>query len=225
MDQDELLEHYFPYQKEQKYVAKLRKAKESKDEDLEKQIKWELLLLNKTLGFVSEITDRWKWALENLGEPLPIWNTDAIKYYEKRTKLTKNPLDKARYCYALWCLIKPVNNKQAINYAKQSADLFLETAKIYIQNKWYVKSHEITPFFFKISMKICQRLNYIESLAKATTELRIAIDKELKDGEGLAHILRLIRIFSEFSIYLSYNSKIKDTIDILKIAGELNSLD
>lgn len=204
--QNEPFEHYYPHEKEKLYVQALQLAKEAKNDRLVKEIFWEIDLLNRTFGHVTkdrkkEISDKWGWIIENRAfgklfenDPFCKWDKEALDYYMMQLQNLdlKNPLQKARYAYAVWVFTNE------IRFAERCVDLFLQTARLYIRKQWYAQSYEIVPFCYRFSTKLAISLKNKEMFLAALDELDYAVQKEIALGEK-RWILELATILAEIS--------------------------
>ena len=175
----ELYEDYYPCEKSKKLIEIHNRIEDERDEELSRQIFWELNLLNKTVSFHPEIDvpDRWKWYEEQIFKPLPFWEKEAVPYFRRRTKECNNILNLARYHYFLWIFEKNIDD------IFKSATLFLETANKYVENRWYSKSYQLTPFLFRLSARIWKSLNKERDLKKCLEDILLAIKIEYDDGD------------------------------------------
>jgi len=194
---------YYDDKRQKALCQGIDNARKEKNKQKENEMFYELALLNNTLGGqitkdgIKQISDKWNWAYNNLGEPLknfPFseWAEEAIPYYKERIKTSKNTLNKAWYNYVLWTLTK--GQKDSYKYALEASKQFFLATNNYLKNKGYVEYYQTFPFCFKISLKIAIKLNnknlvvdIIEHLVKCSN--RQLVEKEIRWSLELYEIL------------------------------------
>lgn len=209
-----LKEYYYPYNKWKKYDEMIKKyEKEGKHEEVG-NIRKELKLLNKIANSKDQISDIWKWCIENFGTPFPEWRKEDLEYYKERFNETTNTLDKARFAYVIWTFEK--NPK----YSTEALKNFLETGKTYIENEYYVDILyvETMCFCFQMAAEISLRLNIKQpGIIEVLKEITQAIVKLDKDNHRGVELLCLLEIFTDIAERVRKKKKIigsKDFIDI-----------
>lgn len=207
--QNEPFERYYPHEKEKLYGEAFNLASELGDEKSKKIILWEIDLLNRTFGRVAEsgekeISDKWGWIVRNRAygkvfrnEPFCTWDPKAVNYYKERfsDKRMKNPLQKARYAYAIWAF------EHESYYAQKTIEFFIETAKIYLKNNWFGKSYKMLPFCFEFCVGLCLFLRDRGRFIWVLNELKTALETEFSLGEK-RWVLDLIDVLSKTTVAL-----------------------
>jgi len=230
--QNEPFEDYYPHQKEKIYAEASKLASELGDAELKRNIMWEVDVLNRTFGYVTEsgkqeISDKWGWIIRNKAfgrvfrnEPFCTWSPDASDYYKEkfRDRRIKNPLQKARYAYAIWVF------EHDRYYARKSIEKFIETVKLYLENNWFGKSYKMVPFCLEFCIGLCLFLKDSDRFVRVLVELNKALETEFSFGEKrwtldlidvLAKTAIALREYKGFNINASIKSKFK--IDSFKV--------
>jgi len=219
---DMLCEEYWPRHKVEKWIeiAKIYE-KEGNQQGVE-EIKQELNLLNRTyLAPPNEITDVWKWCLDHLNDPFPSWKSEAVEYYMRRSDETKNPLNRARYAYALWTLEKK------IEYGKLSVESFIQAGEEFVVKKCYSQgtSFITNAFCFEFAARLSLALNLpkpsfievVSSLLWAINELQ----KEKIRGRGMSDFVHTMASLAQD---VARNPKIRENKDFGDIVKETRKI-
>lgn len=224
--QNEPFERYYPHEKEKLYGEAYELASRLGDDKLKSIIMWEIDLLNRTFGHVNEsgqkeISDKWGWIIRNKAfgkvfrnEPFCTWKRVASDYYKKRyrDKRIRNPLQKARYAYAIWVL------EHEKHYATHSVEHFIQTAKLYLAKNWFRKSYKMVPFCFEFSIGLCLFLKDSKRFGRTLDELNNVIETEFSLGEKrwvldlidvLSKTVVVLREYRGFNINASIKAKLK----------------
>lgn len=198
---------YYSHERQKLLCKGIDIARKENNKEKEKEMFYEFALLNNTLGGqvtkegVKQISDKWKWAYDNLGEPLKNshfceWELKAIPYYLKRIKESKNNLNKAWYNYIIWTLSK--GKPDSYKYALQSSELFLLATNDYLTDKKYCKYYNTFPFCFRIALKIAVKFKRQKLVVKIVEHLIKCANQEVSEKE-IRWSLELYEILAEYS--------------------------
>lgn len=138
-------EDYYPLEKILQFTELSRKAEGEGKIDVVDRIRREINLLNRPFATQGQIADVWGWCKEHPNKPFPDWKNIDVEYYKKRYAENANPLEKARYAYAVWTLGK------GIEFAHNTVSYFLKAAKLYLSKGWYKKHYLVMKFCFEFA--------------------------------------------------------------------------
>lgn len=185
----------YPYELEKSLGELGKKARENKDEDVLTEILWELDLLNRTFGHVTnhkgeevkEISNKWKYILDEgrfkhlSNPPFCEWQKKAVDYYKKRYGETESSLPKARYAFAIMVFS---SGKDRLEWFKKSVEEWLKTAEKYVADEVYnKKNYEIPPFAYEFALKMSFSFGQKDIAKTVLVSLHKSIIKILESGE------------------------------------------
>lgn len=130
-----------------------KKAVEARDEDMISAIRRRMNLLNPcVLVPPGEVSDVWRWCLENLNVAFHRWRPEDVDFYEKLFSESPNLLEKTKAAYALWTLTKKYEHAEA------TVQGFLEAARLYMAKSWYEEA-EMVAFCFEFAAALSLKLS------------------------------------------------------------------
>jgi hypothetical protein len=151
-------------------------AVESGDQEKIDCIKRRMNLLNPTfLVPVGEVSDVWKWCLENLNQPFRRWKPEDVSFYEKLSSESPSLPERARSAYAVWTLSKKHE------FAQAAVHRFLEVARLYLSQKWF-QEDEMIAFSLEMAAALSLKLNMKSPICFADIITEIARDLDLLDS-------------------------------------------
>src|SRR5438128_1883724 len=155
-----------------------RKAVESSDVEKMVSVKRRMNLLNPTfLVPPGEVSDVWKWCLENLNEPFVKWGPKDASFYERLSSESPSLPERARSAYAVWTLSKKHE------FAEAAVHRFLEVARLYLAQKWF-QEDEMIAFSLEMAAALSLKLNMKSPIGFSDIVTEIAKDLDLLDSAG-----------------------------------------
>lgn len=211
-------EEYWPRHKVEKWIEIAKIYEKEGNQQGVDEIKQELNLLNCThLSPPDEITDVWKWCLNNLNIPFPSWKCEAAEYYKKRLAETKNPLNGARYAYAIWTF------ERKIKYGELSVESFLQAGKEFVVKKCYSQgtSYITNAFCFEFAARLSLILNLSKPsfihIASCLFEAINKLQNEKIKSRGMSDFIHTMASLAED---VTRNPKIRENKDFCDIIKE-----
>ncbi len=152
-----------------------KRAVDSKDEEKIASIKRRMRLLNPTfLVPPGEVSDVWKWCIENLNEPFRMWKPEDTSFYERLSSESPSLPERARSAYAVWTLSKKHE------FAEAAVHRFLEVARLYLAQKWF-QEDEMISFSLEMAAALSLKLNMKSPIGFSDILTEIAKDLDLLD--------------------------------------------
>src|SRR5438034_223441 len=156
-----------------------RKAVESSEVEKMASVKRRMNLLNPMfLVPPGEVSDVWKWCLENLNKPFHKWKPDDASFYEKLSSESPSLPERARSAYAVWTLSKKHE------FAEAAVHRFLEVARLYLAQKW-IQEDEMIAFSLEMAAALSLKLNMKSPIRFSDIATEITRDLDLLDSAGI----------------------------------------
>jgi len=153
-----------------------KRAVDSKDEEKIESIKRRMRLLNPTfLVPLGEVSDVWKWCIENLNEPFGKWKLEDASFYERLSSESPSLTERARSAYAVWTLSKKHE------FAEAAVHRFLEVARLYLAQKW-LQEDEMIAFSLEMAAALSLKLNMKSPISFSDIVTEITKDLDLLDS-------------------------------------------
>jgi len=193
----------FRFNRHDTFIKILKKLEESKDKEKLEEMKKELLihdlhmeLNNRIIRFhpmMSGTTEDGKtWEYPNLKTD---FSEEAIKYYKRRIKTTKNSIFLARYCDFLWFY------KKDFEYAKKAVEAYLKCGDIYLLNHWGIELADSLLRALEISRSIKN-----EELKKRSISKMLDVINELRKDKDYRFLLEIIWGLTKIPDYIDLTS-------------------
>lgn len=193
-------ERRYPFELEKELSPIMKLADQNDDNQLTKEIFWEVDLLNRAFGHktthegkeISEISNKWQHFLEG-GEFKPLenppfctWDANAVPYYKERFDDTKSYLGKARYAFAIMVFS---SGQERFQWMKKSVENWKKCAEKYVQDGKYNKEfYEVPPFAYEFALKLSLSFKQQELAKEIFDSLHKNILLMISVGEKRWHI-------------------------------------
>ncbi|MBU0460906.1 MAG: DUF4209 domain-containing protein [Nanoarchaeota archaeon] len=228
-------ERMYPFEIEKALSPIFKTAEENNDEQIKKEILWEIDLLNRAFGHkgkyqgkeVVEISNKWKHFLDNgnfkpfSNPPFCEWKKEAFDYYKLRYNQAESELAKARYAFAIMVFS---SGQEKLGWMKKSVEGWLKTAEKYVADGVFNKEYyEIPPFAYEFALKLSLAFGQRELAKNVLDSLHTNILTILESEEKRWH-LEFLEVESNYinsfddieSIKNESVNKIKEIIGRLK---------
>lgn len=203
-------------------LSKLGKYFDEKGEQTNvKEIRAELNLLNRMVGYNGEVTNIWQWCTSNIGKQFPSWSNDDVDYYQNRIDNTVDSFNKARYAYACWTI-----TKSDIKYANLAIQSFVQTGKRYGEiNDLGVFPGKTMTMCYELALKLSLSISASSPIDPKSIFLTIfeTLENQNKNEKQNAIVGWLIDLITTLGDTL-LSSKYKDDKDIKTILEKTRNI-